>query len=519
MVQRKTTWGAKTIATTGEAMVAAMIKLAEQEREIGRLQHHVSMLSKKIHVLRGADLGDGTRWRKAREEKEEVAFGVAPAPVAPPLEAVVPEPVVAEPSGAVVACVASVEEVAEEVVEEVALVAHTPPMDMELTEEEKVTEVQVSGEMLRVLREEEEKKAGWKVVARDNKKRKVDDVIVAPLGPKTWAVGKGKVGRVVVTNGVLDVVPTGPRSVRQYMKAETGGKAAGGLGIGPIASSIPKGPSALLTYIGKHLDTLKSLFPTLHGERLMKPHTATIDCYFDDYCKDRMRELGKQEAGSPPMASNVDSRSITPVIVKEKSHAPPPQPPMPGIMNSKPMKSIPLGNLIAPATPEITLHISPEPGDASHLVTVNKHPIRGSGGRRGHASATYPSSGEEISPATLTKRILTLCWTIQLLIQIYRRPRRVCWRDGTGTVDYVDQKEWGSKTSKGEFVLKDLDTEPSAILKEYGGSDISETGFRGELEAPSVSQNLVGGEVLTKADLEKPAAATLDPLLRRNIAR
>ncbi|KAG0134518.1 hypothetical protein HOY82DRAFT_602316 [Tuber indicum] len=184
MVQRKTTWGAKTIAATGEAMVAAMTKLAEQEREIGRLRHHVSMLSKKIHVLRGASLGDGTRWRKAREEKEEVAFGVAPTPVAPPLEAVVPSPIVAETSGAVVACVASVEEVAEEVAEEVeevvAQVARPPPVDMELTEEEKVTEVQVSGEMLRVLREEEERKAGWKVVARDNKKRKVDEVVVAP---------------------------------------------------------------------------------------------------------------------------------------------------------------------------------------------------------------------------------------------------------------------------------------------------------------------------------------------------
>ncbi|KAG0135004.1 hypothetical protein HOY82DRAFT_601311 [Tuber indicum] len=234
MVQRKTTWGAKTIAATGEAMVAAMTKLAEQEREIGRLRHHVSMLSKKIHVLRGESLGDGTRWRKARE-------------------AVVPSPIVADTSGAVVACMASVEEVAEEVavevVEVVAQVALPPPMDMELTEEERITEVQVSGEMLRVMREEEEEKAGWKVVARDNKKRKVDEVVVAPLDPRSWAVGKGKMGKVVVAGGVLDVVPTGPRSLRQYLKAETGGRAAGGLGIGPIASSIPKAPSAMDTSV------------------------------------------------------------------------------------------------------------------------------------------------------------------------------------------------------------------------------------------------------------------------------
>ncbi|KAG0136594.1 hypothetical protein HOY82DRAFT_623466 [Tuber indicum] len=137
-----------------------------------------------------------------------------------------------------------------QVEEVVAQVERPPPVDMELTEEEKVTEVQVSGEMLRVLREEEERKAGWKVVARDNKKRKVDEVVVAPLGPKSWAVGRGKTGKVVVSGGVLDVVPTGPRSLRQYMKAETGGRAAGGLGIGPIASSIPKAPSALVRRSG-----------------------------------------------------------------------------------------------------------------------------------------------------------------------------------------------------------------------------------------------------------------------------
>ncbi|KAG0135003.1 hypothetical protein HOY82DRAFT_633427 [Tuber indicum] len=177
MVQQKTTWAAKTIAAMGEAMVAAMLKLGEQELEIGRLRYHVSVLLKKLNRLQEFGEGNGTQWRKATEEKEEVAFGVALTLVALPLEVVVPEPVVAEPSEAVVALVASVEEVVEEVAQGV-------PMDMELTEEEKVAEVQVSGEMLRVLREEEEKRIGCKVVPRDNKKRKLDEVVVAPLGLK-----------------------------------------------------------------------------------------------------------------------------------------------------------------------------------------------------------------------------------------------------------------------------------------------------------------------------------------------
>ncbi|RPA94246.1 hypothetical protein L873DRAFT_1467907 [Choiromyces venosus 120613-1] len=80
-------------------------------------------------------------------------------------------------------------------------------------------------------------------------------------------------------------------------------------------------------------------------------------------------------------------------------------------------------------------------------------------------------------------------------------------RDGTRMVDY------------GEFVLKDRDTEVSAILKQSSGKDTSGTGFTGELGAFSLSQNLAGGKVLTKADLEKPVEAMLDPLLLRNVAR
>jgi len=88
-------------------------------------------------------------------------------------------------------------------------------------------------------------------------------------------------------------------------------------------------------------------------------------------------------------------------------------------------------------------------------------------------------------------------------------------RDGTRKVDYIDQREWGSKTSKGEFVLKDLDMEVSAILEESGRKDASASG----LGAFSLFRNLVGGKVLTKADLEKPMAAMLDQLLRKNVAR
>jgi len=174
-------------------------------------------------------------------------------------------------------------------------------------------------------------------------------------------------------------------------------------------------------------------------------------------------------------------------------------------------------------------------------LSVNKRPIRGSRGRRGHASATYPSSGEEVSPARNEKGKKSGKNTKKMrrwdaegnadeedpdTVLDYSAPNPNSTdeeaergSDGTRKVDYIDQREWGSKTSKGEFVLKDLDLEVSAILEESGRKDTSASGSSGGLGAFSLFRNLVGGKVLTKADLEKPMAAMLDQLLRKNVAR
>ncbi|KAG0639724.1 signal recognition particle, alpha subunit, N-terminal-domain-containing protein [Tuber brumale] len=298
-----------------------------------------------------------------------------------------------------------------------------------------------------------------------------------------------------------------------------------------------------LTWIDELLDTVKKLFTALYGEQLKRPHTSTIECHFDGYFENRMRELEKKAGGPRPIASSVDSHSATPAIVKEQWDAPPPPPPMPSIMksNSKPTAPAASGNLATPATPEIARPISPAPGNVPHLLSVNKRPVRASRGRRGHTSATYPSSGEEVSPARNEKGKKSgknakkmRRWDADGnaeegdpdAVLDYSAPNANSTdeevergRDSTRKVDYVDQKEWGSKTSKGEFVLKDLDMEVGAILKEPGQKDASAGGSSGGLGAFSFFRNLVGGKVLTKADLEKPMAAMLDQLLRKNVAR
>ncbi|KAG0638811.1 hypothetical protein HOY80DRAFT_1046685 [Tuber brumale] len=148
-----------------------------------------------------------------------------------------------------------------------------------------------------------------------------------------------------------------------------------------------------------------------------------VERHFDDYCENRVQELEKKAARSRPITSSVGSLSTTPVIVKEKSHVPPPQPPRPGIMNC---------------------------------------PIRVSSDHRGHESATYPSNGEENADEEDPDTVLS--YSAPNLNSTGEAAEH--GRDGTRMVDYVDQKEWGSKRSKGELALKDPDTEVRAILKE-----------------------------------------------------
>ena len=92
--------------------------------------------------------------------------------------------------------------------------------------------------------------------------------------------------------------------------------------------------------------------------------------------------------------------------------------------------------------------------------------------------------------------------------------------NGGAKFEYVKQEEWGKTTSRGEFVLKDLDEEVNAILAEADDDDKSKSAVGGiGAGAFAYFRNFVGGKVLVKADLEKPMAAMLDHLLRKNVAR
>ena len=97
-------------------------------------------------------------------------------------------------------------------------------------------------------------------------------------------------------------------------------------------------------------------------------------------------------------------------------------------------------------------------------------------------------------------------------------------RPRPGAMDAVDQRTWGSKTRQGEFVLRDLDDEVHSILSSAGGKKAGEKAPSGVVGSSlgvigGLFRNVVGGRVLTKADLEKPMKGMEEHLLRKNVAR
>ena len=92
-------------------------------------------------------------------------------------------------------------------------------------------------------------------------------------------------------------------------------------------------------------------------------------------------------------------------------------------------------------------------------------------------------------------------------------------------VEDIDPESFGTRTGKGQFVLKDLDHEVHSILKNADARKAEDnkapTGVVGSsLSAISgLFRNVVGGKVLAKADLEKPMKGMEEHLLNKNVAR
>lgn len=93
-----------------------------------------------------------------------------------------------------------------------------------------------------------------------------------------------------------------------------------------------------------------------------------------------------------------------------------------------------------------------------------------------------------------------------------------------GRMEATEQESWGSRTGKGEFILRDLDDEVHSILQGADSKPTKASGATGVVGSSlgaigGLFRNVLGGKVLTKEDLEKPIKGMEDHLLKKNVAR
>lgn len=92
-------------------------------------------------------------------------------------------------------------------------------------------------------------------------------------------------------------------------------------------------------------------------------------------------------------------------------------------------------------------------------------------------------------------------------------------------MEEIDQTSWGSKTGKGQFVLKDLDDKVNSILASADAKKTDASAASTGLVGSSLNaigglfRNVVGGKTLTKEDLDKAMKGMEDHLLKKNVAR
>lgn len=92
-------------------------------------------------------------------------------------------------------------------------------------------------------------------------------------------------------------------------------------------------------------------------------------------------------------------------------------------------------------------------------------------------------------------------------------------------MELIDAESFGTRTGKGQFVLKDLDNEVHSILKGANNKESQSSSQPAGVVGSSISaisglfRNVIGGKVLTKSDLEKPMRGMEEHLLKKNVAR
>lgn len=313
-----------------------------------------------------------------------------------------------------------------------------------------------------------------------------------------------------------------------------------------------------LSWIDKLLDNIRIIFTDLYRDQLKKPHTSVVECDFDGYFDQQVRELENAAERNPQRVAQPaldEDKDIPPSSSENGQEGPPP--PLPGLAPGRLASEsreedeglIPrsrTGNLKRPHINGDSTEVSPIPTpDTSRPSTPAAHIMAGKSGpkggsRRARKAATTPtnvSSGDEkkAKPKKETGKKMRR-WDADGLVDeeegaildySAQSPEENSAVKGEyfAAVDPIDLQSFGTRTGKGQFVLKDLDSEVHSILEGAGEKKVQPSTSKSGVVGSSLSaigglfRNVIGGKVLTKEDLAKPMRGMEEHLLKKNVAR
>ena len=283
------------------------------------------------------------------------------------------------------------------------------------------------------------------------------------------------------------------------------------------------------------LDNIRIIFTDLYGEQLRKPHTSVVDCDFDEYFDQQVRELEESAEKGTQRAPQIAVEDVEDLQNEQHMHDEPP-PPLPSLASRGHQTRMLSDAASADSTPDTSRPSTP----ASNVLSASALPKGAS--RRARKAAVGPmntaSSGDERKSKTkkdASKRARR--WNDDGMVD----------EDDGAVLDYsahsngateqevenatasnepLNMESAGTRTKKGQFILKDLDSEVQSMLqnaeeKKTQQNPVVSKGVVGSsLGAISgLFRNVIGGKILTKEDLEKPMKGMEEHLLKKNVAR
>jgi signal recognition particle receptor subunit alpha len=292
-----------------------------------------------------------------------------------------------------------------------------------------------------------------------------------------------------------------------------------------------------LSWVDKLVDNIRTIFVSLYGDQLKKPHTTIVEFgtnKFDEYFDQQLHELDK--------ASGIDATGVPEIQLNSS-------------LNDEPLsapsltyrgRNISQGGLDAtsngsspPASPSASRPSTP----SNNLLVAKAGPaarLSRRARKKNNANAPLLSSGDE-GPGGRSKKAPKKGrkWDhdgmadeeddVQLDYSAQTNPLSDSEAEATArssALEHVDSSTWGS-TTKGKFVLKDLGDEVHDILASAEASQAasSKNGSKGGLFGSGINavsglfRNVVGGKTLTKEDLDKAMKGMEEHLLKKNVAR